>query len=373
MEQTLTESTVSSSAAPKPKRGRIKLFLGYAAGAGKTYSMLSEACRRKHNNGEDVIIGYIETHQRADTEKQIDDLEIIPRKSVEYRGVWFDEMDVEKIIRRKPQCVVIDELAHLNVPGSHHSKRCLDVLQIAESGINVLTAMNVQHIESLNDSVQHITGVKIRETVPDTFFEAVDEIVNIDVTPEALLARMARGKIYVSGKIPIAMASFFTEGNLSAMRELALREIAGKVEKSVQSYKAQMGIDSVWQTKERVMVCLSRNHPSDQLLRRSSRVASRLNASVAAVVVLTGEETEKEKKSLDIDRKLAQDLGILVEEIRNKDVAKALAGYAWKHEITEIIIGHSHKSKAYYMLHASMIDELIRQVPGIDVLVVANP
>jgi two-component system sensor histidine kinase KdpD len=373
MEQTLNPPEQSSVSQPTIKRGRIKLFISYCAGAGKTYAMLGEANRRKHGSHENVVIGTVETHGRAETEAQIGDLEIIPRKSIEYRGAWFEEMDVERIIRRKPDYVLVDELAHLNVPGSKHPKRCFDVLDLAYAGINVLTAVNAAHIESLNNVVQQISGVKIRETVPDSFMEMVDELVNVDVTTEELINRLENGKIYHSDKAPIAVASFFTEANLSALRELTLRKAAEQVNRSLETLKQKRGISSPWQTQEKVMVCLSQSHPSDRLLRRAWTVSTRLHAPVTAVLVVNGAETEKEIKSLDIDIKLAGDLGINVEKIHGKDNAQALADYAWKNKITQIILGHSHKSRIYEMMYGSIMDDLASKVHGIDLLIVANP
>ncbi|MDR3709796.1 MAG: universal stress protein [Capsulimonadaceae bacterium] len=353
-------------------KGRLKLFLSFAAGVGKTYSMLAEAKRRKANNGEDVVIGYIESHGRQATEDQIGDLEVIPRRNVEYRGAYFDELDVERIIRRNPSCVVIDELAHLNVPGMNHAKRYEDVLEILSHGISVLTAMNVQHLESLNDVVLQITGVKIRETVPDSFLRNVDEIVTVDISPEALINRLQRGAIYPTTRVPLALANFFTEGNLSALRQLLLREVATEVDRSVQTYRQRKGIDTMWRTQERVMVCMSPDHPCDRLLRRGWRVASRLQADIVAVYVAPATDVPQQKRILDVDCRLAAELNIVVERLEGKEVATTLADFAWKHQITEIVIGHSRESKLAELVKGSIINDLIRRVRGIDVLIIAN-
>ena len=212
-------------------KGRMKLFVGFAAGVGKTFDMLSEANRRKHDRHQDVVIGYVETHGRKGTLAQIGDLEVIPRKKMEYKGSEFEEMDTDAVIARKPEWVIVDELAHTNVPGSKYEKRYQDVLDILEHGINVLSTMNVQHLESLNDSVQQITGVTVRETVPDWVLGRADEIVSIDITPRALINRLERGEVYPADKVASARANFFTEGNLSALREIALREVASEVDK----------------------------------------------------------------------------------------------------------------------------------------------
>ena len=280
------DSTPSTRIEQAAGRGRLKLFLGFAAGVGKTFEMLGEANRRKHERGQDVVIGYIETHGRKGTAEQIGDLEKIPRRTIEYKGARFEEMDADAVIARKPQWVIVDELAHTNVPGSKHTKRYEDVLDFLEAGINVLSTMNVQHLESLNDTVAQITGVTVRETVPDTLLAQVSEIKSIDITPRTLINRLQRGDIYASEKVPTALANFFTEGNLSALRELALREVAAEVERSVQVYRQEHGVSEPWQTTERVMVCLPPGTPSDRLLRRGWRIASRLNADIISVYVV---------------------------------------------------------------------------------------
>ncbi len=371
METTLPQPEVTEQSLPT--KGRLKLFLGFAAGVGKTYSMVNEAKRRKANSGQDVVVGFIESHGRKETEEQVGDLEVIPRKNVDYRGAWFDELDVDRIIRRKPDVVVIDELAHLNVPGSKHAKRYEDVIEILNAGISVLTAMNVQHLESLNDVVMQITGVKIRETVPDSFLNRVDELVTVDITPEALINRLQRGKIYRTEKVPLALANFFTEGNLSALRELALREVATEVDRCVQSYRLQQGIEAPWQTHERVLVCISPDRACDRLLRRGWRVASRLQADIRAVYVSGPVEDPEQKRILEADCKLATDLNIRVEKLEGKDVAATLADYAWKNQITEIVIGHSSQSKIQDIVRGSVVNDLIRRVRGIDVLIIAHP
>jgi two-component system sensor histidine kinase KdpD len=353
-------------------RGRLKLFLGFAAGVGKTYEMLNEANRRKSERGQDVVIGYVETHKRKDTEAQIGDLEIVPRRQVEYKGASFEEMDTEAIIARKPQWVIVDELAHTNVPGSDHAKRYEDVMDILAAGINVLSAMNVQHLESLNDTVQQITGVKVRETVPDCVLGEAGEIVSIDISPRTLINRLERGDVYPKEKVPQALANFFSEGNLGALREIALREVAGEVDRSVQIYREEHDVTEPWRTQEKIMICISPDQPSDRLLRRGWRIARRLRAQLVAVYVASEKVTPSQQQILDADLALASSLNIRMEQVAGRDIAQALASYAREHQVTEIIIGHSGRTAWQEFLQGSIINKLIRLVRGIDVLVVAN-
>ena len=353
-------------------RGRLKLFLGFAAGVGKTYLMLSEATRRKHESSQDVVIGYVETHKRKDTEAQIGTLEIVPRKKIEYKGAIFEEMDTDAIIARHPKWVLVDELAHTNIPGSKHEKRYQDVLEILNAGINVVSTLNVQHLESLNDTVYQITNVKVRETVPDWVLGEADEIVTVDITPRALINRLQRGDVYPVEKVPQALENFFTEGNLSALREIALREVASEVDRSVQSYREENQVSEPWQTQERVMVCISPDKPSDRLLRRGWRIASRLRADIVAVYVPLGKPTLEQQKVLESDFALANRLGIRIERTVGIGIAPSLAEYARKQQVTQIVIGHSGRSRFQEFLQGSIINDLVRLVRGIDVLIVAN-
>lgn len=351
----------------------MKLFLGFAAGVGKTFEMLAEANRRKHERNQDVVIGYVETHGRKGTEQQIGDLEVIPRKKIEYKGSTFEEMDADAVLARHPQWVIVDELAHTNVPGSKHAKRYEDVLDFVRAGINVLSTMNVQHLESLNDTVAQITGVTVRETVPDSLLSEVSEIKSIDITPRTLINRLQRGDVYPTEKVPAALANFFTEGNLSALRELALREVAQEVEHAVQSYRHDHGVSDAWGTRERVMICLSPYKASDRLLRRGWRIASRLSAEVTAVYVSPSEIKDEHKKRLDADFALAKQLNIKVEQLSGIDVADTLAEYAHQHEVTEIVIGHSNRTAWQEFWQGSIVNKLLRLARGINVLVVALP
>lgn len=355
-----------------PKRGRLKLFLGFAAGVGKTYEMLSEANRRKSERGQDVVIGFVETHGRAGTESQIGSLERVPRRQVAYKGASFEEMDRDAILARAPQWVVVDELAHTNVPGSTHAKRYEDVEDLLAAGINVLSALNVQHLESLSDTVQQITGIKVRETVPDWVLGKADEIVSIDITPRTLIHRLERGDIYAREKVPQALSNFFTEGNLSALREIALREVAGQVDRSVQTFRTENAVSEPWQTCEKIMVCISPDKFSDRLLRRGWRIARFLRGDIVAVYVATDKITPDQQQVLDADFALASRLNIPIKHLTGPDVAGALAAFALEHQVTEIVIGHSARTGWQEFVHGSIINKLIHRVRGIDVLVIGN-
>ena len=353
-------------------RGRFKILLGFAAGVGKTFEMLCEANRRKHESGQDVVVGYLETHKRKDTEAQVGDLEIIPRRKIEYKGATFEEMDTEAVLARRPRWVLVDELAHTNIPGSKNEKRYQDVIEILNAGINVESTMNVQHLESLNDTIYQITGVKVRETIPDWVLAEADEIVTKDLTPRSLINRLQRGDVYPPDKVPQALENFFTEGNLSALREIMLREVAGAVDRNVQTYREEKNISEPWQTQERVMVCISPDKPSDRLLRRGWRIAQRLQADLVAVYVPQGKVTLEQQKVLESDFALAGRLGVRIERTEGQAVAQSLADYARAHQVSQIVIGHSGRTRLQEMVQGSIINDLIRLVRGIDVLVVAN-
>lgn len=352
------------------QRGRLKIFLGFAAGVGKTYEMLNEANRRKQR-GQDVVIGYVETHGRKGTEAQIGDLEIIPRKKIEYRGGVFEEMDTESILRRKPQWVVVDELAHTNVPGSERPKRWQDVEYLRDHGINVLTTLNVQHLESLNDTVYDITGIRVRETVPDSLLHDA-EIVMVDITPRALIHRLERGEIYHSDKIQSALNNWFREGNLNALREIALREVAQEVDRDLSDYRKERRIKKTWATKDRIMVCIAPELASMRLLRRGWRIAQRLDADIVAVYVENRPLTPKQQEQLRSVLALADQLKIPVVTLHG-EVADQLITYAKEHQITQLVIGHSSRSRLQEFLKGSIIHRLTQELRNIDILIVAPP
>lgn len=351
------------------KRGTHKIFLGFAAGVGKTYAMLDEAHRRR-SRGQDVVIGFVETHGRKDTVARSEDLETVPRKNVEYRGVSLEEMDTDAIIARKPQVVIIDELAHTNAPGSEREKRWQDVEAILDAGIDVLSAMNVQHLESLNDHVSEITGVKVRETVPDLVLREAEEVELVDLTPKALINRLERGDIYPKSKIEQARANWFREGNLSALRELALREAAGRVDEDVEEYRRERRIERPWAVHDKVMICISPTRSSMRLLRRGWRIAQRLHAEAVAVYVESGQLNETERQIIENDEKLAERLGIQVNKLKGQ-AFEQLVKYAREHSITHIVLGHSNRSRLQQRLRNSLVTEIIRELKTIDILVVA--
>ena len=265
------------------ERARLRIYIGAAPGVGKTYEMLQEA-HALRASGLDVVIGFVETYDRRDTEAQVKDLEIVPRRKVDYRGTTMEEMDVEAIIERAPKVCVVDELAHTNVPGSRHDKRYEDVLELLDAGIHVMTAVNIQHLETLNDAVAKATGVRVRETVPDTFLDRADEVINVDVTVEELRNRLRAGKIYRPEKVEQALTNFFRKGNLSTLRELALRAVADEVGEKAASYRAREGLEPAL-IPERVMVCMSSNALAPRVIRTGARIAGRLGAKWYAVYV----------------------------------------------------------------------------------------
>src|SRR5215469_6657583 len=295
--------------APEKKTGVFKLFLGYAPGVGKTYSMLSEAIRRQ-SRGEDVVIGIIETHGRKGIAELASKLERVPMRKIEYKGTLFEELDPDAVKARKPRVVLIDELAHTNIPGSKHRKRYEDVLDLVEAKMEVLSTVNVQHLESIAPTVATITGIKIRETVPDWVLEHANEIVMVDLTPEALQNRMRRGDVYHTGKVDQALKNFFRRGNLIALRELALRQVAEQVDRSLESYMEQKEIQDLWPVRERIAVCFSSNPRAQYLIARAARMARRMDAELYAIYVDIGADiSEKDKNSLAANIQFAESLG----------------------------------------------------------------
>ena len=352
------------------KRGRLKILLSFAAGVGKTYKMLNEAQRRKQR-GQDVVIGYVETHGRKGTEEQLGDLEVIPRRIIEYRGAKLEEMDAEAILARKPQWAVVDELPHTNVPGSLRPKRWMDVEALLDAGINVLSAMNVQHLESLNDTVHDITGVWVRETVPDRLLrEAEEEFV--DITPRALIHRLERGDIYKPDKVQQALGNWFREGNLSALREIALREIAHEVDQDLSTYRQDKHITEPMASHDRVMVCISPDESSMRLIRRGWRISQRLHAEIVAVYVESATLTSAQQEILKNDFTLCERLKINVVTLHG-DVAAELIHYARDNRITQMVIGHSDRSRWKEFVRGSIINRLTNELRTIDILIVAAP
>src|SRR6202165_694697 len=279
-----TEPDASDYEHQPHRRGRLRVYLGAVAGAGKTYAMLNEGHRRE-SRGTDVVVGYVETHGRSQTQEQLGDLEIIPRKKITYRGVVLEEMNTEAIIARHPEVVLVDELAHTNVPGSKHAKRYQDVEELLDAGIDVVTTLNIQHLESLNDMVASITGVRVRETLPDRILDQADEVELIDISPYALRQRMKHGNIYPPDRIDAALNNFFREGNLTALRELALRRTAEKTETQLQEYMTEHHIAQTWSASERVLVGFDARPHTRQVLRDAWRLAHGLHADLIAVSI----------------------------------------------------------------------------------------
>lgn len=361
------------------ERGKLKVYIGSAAGTGKTYRMLQEAhdLRRR---GSDVIVGFVETHGRADTETQLGDLEIVPRRKIEYRGVTLEEMDVDATIGRHPQVALVDELAHTNVPGARNGKRWQDVMLLLDEGINVITAVNVQHLESLNDVLERELGVTIRETVPDWVLGQADQVVNLDISAEDLRQRLRDGKIYRADKIPTALANFFTDENLTTLRELALREVANSVDRSREEIVRRAengGITPARRTVDRLMACLSSDPPlSRVLLRKASRIAGRLNSDWFCVYVQTPDERADRidstlQRHLVDNIQLAQSLGAEVVKLDGEDVATTLVRFAAERGVTLAIVGETRRSRWYRCRHGSIVERLMAVRRGIDVLVVS--
>jgi two-component system sensor histidine kinase KdpD len=357
------------------RRGKHKIFLGAAPGVGKTYTMLAEAHRR-YQRGEGLVVGFVETHGRAETARLVEGLEIIPRERIEYRGTTFEEMDTAAVIRRNPEWVLVDELAHTNVPGARHAKRWQSVEEILDHGINVISTVNVQHFESLNDTVYDITGVRVRETLPDSILDEADEVVFVDVTPEALINRLKRGDIYKLEKVPQALKSFFRKGNLSALRELALRRTADEVDEELLEYMKDQHIDRGWATQERVMVCLSpRIALSAKLVRRGYRVARQFKSAFACVYVrLPGASlSPKEEENLVAVHGLARNLGAQMYDLEGESVASEVMAFAKEHQITMIVMGQSARSRFREIVSGSVVAHVMRETANIDVLIVADP
>ena len=354
------------------QKGIFKLFLGYAPGVGKTYSMLSEGIRR-HARGEDVVIGVVETHGRKGVVELITQLETVPRKKIEYKGTMFEEMDVDAILARKPQVVVVDELAHTNIPGSKHRKRYEDVQEILASKIDVLSTMNIQHMESIAPTVRAITGVVVRETVPDWVPLTANETVMVDLTPEALQKRMQRGDVYAADKVSQALQNFFRRGNLIALRELALRQVAEHVDRSLENYMASKDIRETWPVRERLAVCVSANPAAQYLVARAARMARRLDAEFYVIYVDTGSKVvDAEQKILEANLHFAEDLGAKVARLKGRRVADAVAEFVREKHITQVIFGRSSDQGLRKYLYLSAVNRFLKEAPGVDVHIVTQ-
>jgi two-component system sensor histidine kinase KdpD len=361
------------------ERGKLKLYIGSAAGVGKTYRMLSEAhdLRRR---GIDVVVGFVETHGRADTDAQVQDMEVIPRLQLRYRGVTLEEMDVDAVRERHPQVAIVDELAHTNVPGVRHRKRWEDVNELLDAGINVIAAVNVQHLESLNDVIASTLGVTVRETVPDWMVTTADQVINLDISAEDLRQRLREGKIYKADKVDAALRNFFTDENLTTLRELALREVASSVDRTREAIiRRDTGSSRPVQPRiaDRILVAMSSNPPyTAALLRKASRIAGRLNSDWYCVYVQTPEERPDRidsgvQRTLVDNIQRAQSMGAEVVKLEGTDVAAALCRFAREKGVTLLIVGQSRRSGLRHLLQGSVVQKLANNEEGLDVLVVS--
>jgi two-component system sensor histidine kinase KdpD len=351
-----------------PRRGKHKIFIGMAPGVGKTFRMLEEGHRLK-SEGIDVVIGLLETHGRKETAAKGEGLEIVPKKQMLRGEKMLAEMDTDAVIERRPQLALIDELAHTNIPGSLREKRYQDVEEILKAGIDVFSTLNIQHIESLNDLVARITGVVVRERVPDRVLEAADEIVVVDVTPETLEERLLEGKIYAPEKIEQSLENFFQRRHLIALRELALREVADNVEDEAATLKGQS-----CNIHERVLVCLSTYPNSLQLLRRGARIASYMNAQFYAVFVNDPDRFLTKAESLHVEtcEKLCKEFNGQFLRVNGNNIAKAISEVAKQYRITQIVIGESQQSRWKLLLRGSLTQQLVRSLKHVDLHIIAT-
>src|SRR5262249_16397638 len=370
------EALLEAARQEERRSGRLKIFVGAAPGVGKTYEMLQQARARKQD-GYDIIVGVVETHGRKETQALLDSLEIVPRRRLEYRGQWLEEMDLDAIIARHPQIVLVDELAHTNAPGSRHPKRYLDVEELLNHGIDVYTTVNIQHIESLNDVVAQITHVRVRETVPDKVFDRADAIELVDITPDDLIARLREGKVYVPKQAERALEHYFSPGNLTALRELALRRTAERVDEQLLTHMQAHAIPGPWAAGERVLVCVSEDPRAAALVRYGKRLADRLHAPFTALCVETRRSlqwSEEDRDPVSHTMRLAEALGGEAITIPGgqRGIADDVIDFAQANNVTQIIIGKSTRSRWFEILHGSVVHDLVRRSGNISVHVIAG-
>jgi len=345
--------------------GRFRIYMGAAAGVGKTFAMLDEGWRR-HRRGTDVVIGFVETHGRPRTAELVRDLEVVPRKVVQYRGSSFEEMDVPAVLARRPELALVDELAHTNVPGSGpHEKRWQDVLELLDNGVAVITTVNVQHLESIADAVEHMTGARVRERVPDWVVRKADQIELIDSSPEQLRRRLVHGNIYPPDKVPDALRHFFRTENLVALRELALRFVADETEEELLDYLRGRATGAVWDTRERIMVAVTGAPGTDNVIRRAARIATRTKGDFLAVHVISADQSDT--RPVDELKKLADDLGAGWYELNRDDPARALVDFAEEHQVTQIVLGASRRSRWQELTRGSVVNRVLRFAGDSDV------
>lgn len=355
------------------RRGRLRVYLGAAPGVGKTFAMLNEG-RRAKARGVDVVIGLVETHGRAHTAEQVGDLEVIPRRKLDYRGTQFEEMDVDAILARRPERALVDELAHTNVPGSRHEKRWQDVEELLAAGIDVITTLNIQHLESLNDVVERITGIPQRETIPDEVVRAAEQVELVDQTPEALRRRMAHGNVYAPEKIDAALHNYFRTGNLAALRELALLWVADQVDVGLEEYRERHGITRPWETRERVVVAMTGAPGNEALIRRAARIAQRAHGELLGVHVLRDDGLNRAPADgvLVEHRKLLEELGGEYHEVTGSDVSAALVDFARAENATQLVLGASLRSRWAEITEGSIINRVVRLSGPIDIHVISH-
>ncbi len=357
----------------KQEPAKLRIYIGAAPGVGKTYTMLNDANLMRHQQGVDLVIGLVEPHGRQETANQIRDLEIIPLKEIPYKNVSLKEMDVDAILARHPNTVVVDELAHTNVPGSKNRKRYEDVLELLDAGINVMTAVNIQHLETLNDAVSRSANTTIRETVPDSFLKRADEVVNVDITVDELRTRLRQGKIYAPEKVEQSLANFFRKGNLNMLRELALRTTAEQVGNRAAEYRRIQGLEQA-PIPEKVMVCLSTRPGTERLLRVGTRIAGRLATNWYAVYVSRpddkGHGDPEAFHRLEEYKRMARDLGAQVVELTDRNVSDALIRFAQQENISHVVFGQSARSRWDILLRGSVLNRFLAEVRDVTVQVV---
>ncbi|MET0469454.1 MAG: sensor histidine kinase KdpD, partial [Xanthobacteraceae bacterium] len=370
------EALLEAARREERRSGRLKIFVGAAPGVGKTYEMLQQARARKQD-GYDILVGVVETHGRKETQALLDGLEVIPRRRLEYKGQWLEEMDLDAIIARRPQIALVDELAHTNAPGSRHPKRYLDIEELLNRGIDVYTTVNIQHIESLNDVVAQITHVRVRETVPDSVFDRADAIELVDLTPDDLIERLKEGKVYVPKQAERALEHYFSPGNLTALRELALRRTAERVDEQLLTHMQAHAIPGPWAAGERLLVCVGEDPRAAGLVRYAKRLADRLHAPFTALCVETRRSMhwgEEERDRVADTLRLAEALGGEAVTIPGggRSIADDVISFAQANNVTQIIIGKSTRSRWFEILHGSVVHDLVRRSGNISVHVIAG-
>ncbi len=353
-------------------RGRLRIYLGAAPGVGKTFAMLDEGHRRR-SRGADVVVGIVETHGRSNTAARIGDLEVLPRRSVEHRGAHLDELDIDALLARRPEVALVDELAHTNVSGSRNAKRWADIEELLDAGIDVISTVNIQHLESVNDVVERITGVRQRETVPDEWVRRAEQVELVDMTPEALRRRLAHGNVYPAERIDAAMSNYFRPGNLAALRELALLWVADRVEDQLQEYLRDHDIPGAWETRERVLVALTGAPGNDAVIRRAARIAGRVGGDLVGVHVVSSDGLVGHTEGTLVEhRRLLEELGGTYRDVVGDDVAETLVAAARTDRATQLVIGASRRSRWDEVRGGSVVNRLLRLARDLDIHVISN-